>query len=57
MVIPLIWCAISGATLWTMEAPDAWIMPTAAALALFLAGYKILLHRRRAVLEPGARAT
>src|SRR5438477_416793 len=57
LVIPLIWCAISGATLWTMEAPDAWVMPAAAALALLLAGYKILLHRRRAVLASGARAT
>src|SRR5882724_4931400 len=56
LVIPLIWCAISGATLWTMEAPDAWIMPVAAALALVLAGYKSLLHRRRAGLESGARA-
>jgi len=54
MVIPVIWCAVSGATLWTMEAPDAWVMPGAAVVALFLAGYKILLHRRRALLESGA---
>lgn len=54
MVIPLIWCAISGATLWTMEAPDAWIMLGAAVVALFLAGHRILLRRRGAVLESGA---
>ena len=54
MVIPLIWCAISGATLWTMEAPDTWVMPAAAVVALFLAEYKIFLRRRRAVLKPGA---
>ncbi|HYG91711.1 MAG TPA: DUF6064 family protein [Azospirillum sp.] len=36
LAIPLAWCAVSGATLWTMEAPDAWIMPAAAALALVL---------------------
>jgi hypothetical protein len=34
--IPLLWCAISGATLWTMHAPDAWVAPFAALLALLL---------------------
>lgn len=33
-VIPLAWCAVSGATLWTMEAPDAWVLPAAGGLAL-----------------------
>lgn len=33
--IPILWCAISGATLWAMEAPDAWVPPVAAVLALF----------------------
>lgn len=37
--VPLLWCAISGATLWTMRAPDAWITPLFALLALLLAGY------------------
>jgi hypothetical protein len=36
--IPLLWCAISGATLATMGAADAWIAPSAALLALTLAG-------------------
>jgi hypothetical protein len=35
--VPLLWCAISGATLWTMRAPDAWVAPLAALLALLLA--------------------
>lgn len=35
--IPLLWCAISGATLRTMHAPDAWIAPLAALFALLLA--------------------
>jgi hypothetical protein len=35
--IPLLWCAISGATLWTMRAPDAAVAPVAALLALLLA--------------------
>jgi hypothetical protein len=35
--IPLLWCFISGATLWTMHAPDFWIAPMAALLALRLA--------------------
>ncbi len=36
LAIPLAWCAVSGATLWTMAAPDAWVMPAAAVLALLL---------------------
>ena len=32
--IPVLWCLITGATLWTMEAPDAWLMPAAALLAM-----------------------
>jgi len=32
--LPLLWCAISGATLWTMGAPDALVLPAAGALGL-----------------------
>jgi hypothetical protein len=39
--IPLLWCAISGATLWTMRAPHAWAAPLAALLALLLYARKI----------------
>jgi hypothetical protein len=34
--VPLLWCAISGATLWTMQAPDGWVAPLVALLALLL---------------------
>ena len=27
LMIPLLWCAISGATLWTMHAPHALVLP------------------------------
>ena len=31
--IPLFWCLVTGATLWAMQAPEAWIPPCAALLA------------------------
>ena len=40
LVISLLWCAISGATLWTMESPDWMIMPVAGGLALLLTAWK-----------------
>ena len=40
LVIPLLWCAVSGGTLWTMQSPDALVLPAAAVLALVLAGWK-----------------
>ena len=36
LVIPLLWCALTGATLWTMEAPDALLMPAIAVLTIGL---------------------
>jgi hypothetical protein len=45
MVIPLIWCALSGATLWTMGSPDAWVMPVVALSALGMAVYRLLSVR------------
>jgi hypothetical protein len=45
LAIPLLWCAISGATLWAMASPDALLMPIAALLAALLAGWKTLSHR------------
>jgi hypothetical protein len=45
MVIPLIWCALSGATLWTMGSPEAWIMPVAALGALGFAVCRVLSVR------------
>jgi hypothetical protein len=40
MVIPLAWCLISGTTLWTMEAADAWVMPAMGLLAALFAARK-----------------
>ena len=47
----LIWCAISGATLWTMQSPEAMVVPMAAALALAVAGWKSLARARQASRE------
>jgi hypothetical protein len=38
MVIPLLWCALSGAVQWTMKSPDALVMPFAGLAVLFVAG-------------------
>jgi hypothetical protein len=37
--IPLLWCALTGATLATMQAADAPLMPAAALLALAAAAW------------------
>jgi uncharacterized protein DUF6064 len=58
MIIPLIWCGLSGATLWTMGSPDAWIMPAAALAALGLAVRRMLSaqeHGRTGSPEAPAR--
>jgi hypothetical protein len=46
LIIPLLWCAISGATLWTLQSPDALVVPAVAALAFVLAGWKTLIASR-----------
>jgi len=45
-VVPAVWCAISGATLLAMKAPDAWIPPVAAALVVSLAVRQTLARQR-----------
>lgn len=35
--IPLLWCAISGATLWAMDEPDAFVLPAVALVSMTLA--------------------
>ena len=30
--IPIMWCWISGATLWAMDMPEFWVMPAAACI-------------------------
>jgi hypothetical protein len=39
-IVPLAWCAIAGATLWTMGSPDALVLPAAALLAIALMAWK-----------------
>lgn len=45
MIIPLLWCGLSGTTLWTMGSPDAWVMPVAALGALGLTVSRVLSVR------------
>lgn len=45
LVIPLLWCTISGATLWAMESPDALLMPAIAILAIGLTTWKTWTRR------------
>jgi len=45
LVLPALWCAVAGATLWTMQAPDFWIAPLAAFLVLALAAHGSQLRR------------
>jgi len=40
MIVPVLWCAITGATLFTMKAPDFWVAPAAAALAVAAAAWQ-----------------
>ena len=42
LVIPLLWCAATGATLWAMDAPDAAVMPAIAVLTVGLALWRWL---------------
>lgn len=40
LIMPLLWCAVTGATLWAMESPEAFLMPTAGILVLGFAFWK-----------------
>lgn len=42
LAIPLGWCAVSAATLWTMASPDVWVMLLAALITLLAAGHAAL---------------
>ena len=48
LAVPAIWCAISCATLLAMKAPDFWVTPLSAALAVSLAVGKARVRRRAA---------
>jgi len=45
-VLPLFWCAISGMTLWTMGAPDAWVMLLAGLTGAGLATGRVMRAAR-----------
>lgn len=36
-LIPILWCTLSGVVLWTMDSPDAFVVPAAALLAVTIA--------------------
>jgi hypothetical protein len=38
--VPVLWCAVGGATLWAVESPEAVVMPLAAVLFVLLAAWK-----------------
>ena len=47
MVVPAIWCAVSGFTLLAMKSHDAWIPPLAAAIAVVLSVSQARSRRKR----------
>jgi hypothetical protein len=47
LLIPLLWCAISGATLLSMDAPDAWIPIGAGPLVVSLAAWQTFARRAK----------
>ena len=55
MVVPVAWCAVTGLTLFAMKAPDFWVAPLSAVVAVALASRQ----RRRVAPErrpPGVAA-
>ncbi len=46
MVVPVLWCLTTGASLAAMEAPDAWVAPAAAVLVAGLAAMQVWRQRR-----------
>lgn len=56
LVVPLLWCAVTGVTLWTMGAPAAWPAPAAGLLTAVLSLWKHpgLTAAVRASKPPGA---
>jgi hypothetical protein len=46
--LPILWCVISGATLWTMDAPEAPLLPLLAGLALVAARRSLSIDRSSA---------
>lgn len=50
LVVPLVWCAIGGATLWALESPEAWLPISAAVVGLTtIAAQRVRTARQSAV--------
>jgi len=47
VAIPLLWCLVTGMTLWSMESPEAWVAPLLGVLAPLLAVPKTLAAQRK----------
>ena len=45
MILPVLWCTVTGATLWAMSAADAWVAPAVALLAIMLAARQAVVRR------------
>jgi hypothetical protein len=55
-VVPLLWCVVSGATLWTMGSPEAPVLPAAAVLTLAVAACTRAAAEQRHHDTPRSRA-
>jgi len=44
-IVPVLWCGISGATLWALESPEAFLPPAVAVVTLLLATGKAVGRR------------
>jgi hypothetical protein len=53
LLVPLLWCAFSAATLWAMRAPEAWIL----LLTLLLTAIAVARSRRRPAAAGARRAS
>jgi len=51
-ILPLIWCAISALTLWTMESPEALVVAVPAVLAAAATTWNMLSASARSSLSP-----
>ena len=55
MVVPAVWCAVTGAFLTAMKAPDAWIAPAAAVVVVAMAVRQGAVGGESSVLRSRAR--
>jgi len=54
LLLPILWCVVTGATLWTMESPDAFVVPLAALLGVAFAVWKARTRRQSNRVMSGA---